>query len=61
MFIDKSIKFPRWIYENVTKSFVNSCTSMSHFIDNRLNNYNIFNDILLEYVNLIKNDIGVEH
>ena len=61
MFIDKSVKFPRWIYENISKSLVNCCTSVSYLIDNRLNDNNIFNDILFENVNLIENNVGVEH
>jgi hypothetical protein len=60
MFIHKRGKFPCWIKEDITQSLVNCSTSVAHFIENCLKDYDIREDTFLEHIDLIQNNIHIQ-
>lgn len=61
MLIDKYIKFPCWILDDILKSFIDSGAASLDFTHNRAQDDNIAQNILFQDVNLIQDDVGVEH
>lgn len=61
MFVNESIDIPRLIGNDILQFLVHSRAAMLHLVQYGVQNNDVFQDILFEYIDLIEHHICVQH
>lgn len=61
MLIDERVETTCWIFDDFTQSLVDLCALVTHLVEHRLQDDDVLDEILFEYVDLVEHDVRVEN